>query len=416
MVGTGVFTSLGFQVVDITSGFALLSLWAVGGVFALCGALSYGELAAALPRSGGEYHYLSRSIHPLVGFLSGWVSLTAGFAPPIALAAISFGTYFSQVAPGASVLGLSCGLVALVTLFHLINLRVGSSFQNVFTALKVLLILVFIALPFIFTDVRSGLGFLPRGRDAELILSPPFGVSLLFVMFAYTGWNAATYVVSEVRDPTKNVPRALFLSTLIVMALYVGIHWAFLVTTPLDDLSGKIEIGHVVATRIFGEAGARWMSGILCVALVSSVSAMTWAGPRVTQAMGEDHRLFGVLARTNRAGIPVLAILLQSAIVFLMLVTSTFKSILVFVQVLLTSTSALTVAGVFVLRRRAPDLERPYRTWGYPATPLLFLGISLVALVYSFYQQPRESLAGFALLALGLVAYWLSSRAARQAS
>ena len=416
MVGTGVFTSLGFQVADVTSGFALLSLWAIGGLFALCGALSYGELAAALPRSGGEYHYLTKAIHPGVGFLSGWVSLTAGFAPPIALAAISFGEYFSRVVPGTSVLALSCGLVAFVTLFHLVNLRVGSSFQNVFTALKVLLIVVFIALPFVFSEVRSGIDFAPRGRDAALILSPPFGVSLLFVMFAYTGWNAATYVVSEVRDPTKNVPRALLLATAVVMVLYVGIHWAFLVTTPIDEIRGKIDVGHVVAARIFGEAGARWMSGILCVALVSSVSAMTWAGPRVTQAMGEDHRLFRALSRTTRAGIPVPAILLQSAIVFLMLVTSTFKSILVFVQVLLTLTSALTVAGVFVLRRRAPDLERPYRTWGYPATPLLFLGISVVALGYSLYQQPLESLAGFLLLAVGLAVYWLSPRSVTAAS
>jgi APA family basic amino acid/polyamine antiporter len=200
------------------------------------------------------------------------------------------------------------------------------------------------------------------------------------------------------------------------MVLYVGIHWAFLVTTPIDAIRGQIDVGHVVATQIFGEEGARWMSGILCVALVSTVSAMTWAGPRVTQVMGEDYRLFAALARTSRAGIPVRAILLQSAIVFLMLVTSTFKSILVFVQVLLTLTSALTVLGVFVLRRRAPDLPRPYRAWGYPVTPLLFLGISLVALVYSFYQQPLESLAGFVLLALGLAVYWLSPRAAAAAS
>ena len=405
MVGTGVFTSLGFQVADIDSGFTLLALWTIGGVFALCGALTYGELAAALPRSGGEYHFLSRSIHPTVGFLSGWVSLTAGFAPPIALSAITFGEYFARVVPGTSALALSCGLVAVVTLFHLVNLRVGSSFQNAFTVLKVALICAFIALPFFYTGVRSGLGFAPRSEDPSLILSSPFGVSLLFVMYAYTGWNSATYIVSEVRDPTRNVPRALFFATAVVMVLYVAIHWAFLTTTPIEALRGQIEIGHIVAKHIFGEAGAKWMSGLLCVALVSSVSAMTWAGPRVTQVMGEDYPLFSGLARTNRAGIPVRAILLQSAIVFLMLATSTFRSILVFVQVLLTLTTALTVLGVFVLRRREPDLPRPYRTWGYPVTPALFLGISLVALLYSFYQQPLESLAGFAILVAGLVVY-----------
>lgn len=409
MIGTGVFTSLGFQVADVTTGFALLSLWAIGGVFALCGALAYGELAAAAPRSGGEYHLLSRSIHPFVGFLAGWVSFWVGFALPIALAAIAFGEYFSRVVAAASPLAFSCGLVAVVTVFHLVNLRVGSSFQNVFTALKIALILVFIALPF-FTDQSSGLGFAPRREDLAAILQPPFAVALLFVMYAYSGWNAATYVVGDIREPTKNVPRALFLGTAIVMALYVGIHWAFLETTPIGELRGKIEIGHVVATRIFGVAGGKWMSAFLSLALVSSVSAMTWAGPRVTQVMGEDYGFFRALARTNRAGIPVRAILVQTSIVLVMLVTSTFKSILVYVQLILTLSSALTVAGVFVLRRRAPELERPYRTWGYPVTPRLFLAISLGAMAYTAYEQPRESLLGLVTLAAAVPVYWLSPR------
>ncbi|HEX9734096.1 MAG TPA: amino acid permease [Thermoanaerobaculia bacterium] len=419
MIGTGVFASLGFQVAEVTSGFALLTLWVAGGVFALCGAFSYGELAAALPRSGGELHFLTRSIHPLAGFLAGWVSLTVGFAPPIALVAITFGEYFSRVAPGAPPLALSCTVVALVTLFHLRDLRLGSSFQNLFTGLKVALILVFIALP-LWTDERSGIDFAPRAGDLGVIFSPVYGVSLLFVLYAYTGWNAATYVVGEIRDPTRNVPRALAAATGVVMALYVGIHWSFLVTTPISELAPggvpEVEVGHLVAARVFGEAGGRWMSGLLCVALVSSISAMTWAGPRVTQVLGEDYAMFRALARTNPAGIPVRAILLQTAFVFVMLLTSTFKSILVFVQLILTLSSALTVLGVVVLRRRAPDLPRPYRAWGYPATPLLFLAISVFAMGYTFYNQPWESLAGLAILLLGLPLFWLSPRAGEAAA
>lgn len=415
MIGTGVFASLGFQVADIRSGFALLLLWVLGGVFALCGALSYGELAAALPRSGGEFHFLTRSFHPLVGFLAGWVSVTAGFAPPIALVAITFGEYFSRVTAGASPLALSFAVVALVTLFHLRDLRLGSAFQNFFTALKAALLLLFIALPF-FSGVRSGIDFGPRPGDLGVILSPAFGVSLLFVLYAYTGWNAATYVVGEIRDPTKNVPWALAAATGFVMVLYVGVHWAFLVTTPIDAFAPggvpQVEVGHVVASRVFGDAGGRWMSALLCVALVSSISAMTWAGPRVTQVMGEDYRFFRFLARTNRAGIPMRAILVQTAIVFLMLVTSTFKSILVFVQLILTLSSALTVLGVFALRRKAPDLERPYRVWGYPVTPLVFLAISVFAIGYTLYNQPTESLAGLLILLAGLPVYWLSTRQA----
>lgn len=413
MIGTGVFASLGFQVAQITSGFALLLLWAVGGVFALCGALSYGELAAALPRSGGELHFLTRTLHPLAGFLAGWVSVTVGFAPPIALVAITFGEYLSRVVPGTAPLASSCAVVAVVTLFHLRDLRLGSSFQNLFTALKVTLLVLFIALPFA-TGVRSGIGFAPRPGDLGVILSPVFGVSLLFVLYAYTGWNAATYIVDEVRDPTRNVPRALAVATGCVMVLYVGVHWAFLVTTPTAAFTPggvpEVEVGHVVAARALGEAGGRWMSGFLCVALVSSISAMTWAGPRVTQVMGEDYGLFRRLARTNRAGIPVRAILLQTTIVFIMLLTSTFKSILVFVQLILTLSSALTVLGVFTLRRRAPELPRPYRTWGYPVTPLLFLTISVFAMGHTFYRQPWESLAGLVIVLAGVPVFRLSTR------
>lgn len=411
MIGTGVFTSLGFQVADVKTGFALLTLWTLGGVLALCGALAYAELAAALPRSGGEFHLLSRSIHPAVGFLGGWISVAAGFALPIALAAFAFGEYFARVVPGSSPLLLSCALVAAVTLFHLFTLRLGSSFQNLFTSLKLVLVLIFIALPF-FTEKRSGIGFMPQPEDAGMIWNPGFGVSLLFVMYAYTGWNAATYIVGEVRDPTRNVPRALFASTALVTVLYVAVHWAFLTTTPIDDLVGQLEVGHVVASGIFGETAGQWMSALLCIALVSSVSAMTWAGPRVTQTMGEDYPLFRVLAVTNRAGVPARAILLQTTIVLVMLLTSTFKSMLVYVQMILTLSSALTVIGVFVLRHRAPHLERPYKTWGYPVTPALFLLISGVAMLYTMYNQPWESLAGLVTVVLGLPVYWLSRRSA----
>ncbi len=206
------------------------------------------------------------------------------------------------------------------------------------------------------------------------------------------------------------MPRALFWGTVTVMVLYVGIHWAFLTLVPTAELAGQIEIGHIVASQVFGTAGGKWMSAMLCVALVSSASAMTWAGPRVTQVMGQDFGFFRALAHTNRAGIPMRAILLQTAIVFAMLLTSTFEWILVYVQLILTLSSALTVYGVFALRRREPDLERPYRTWGYPVTPLLFLGISALAMVHTFARQPWESLAGLVTLLVALPVYWLSPR------
>ena len=401
MVGTGVFTSLGFQVVDLHSGFALLLLWVIGGIFALCGALSYGELAAALPRSGGEFHFLGRIYHPAFGFLAGWVSFTAGFAAPIALAAHAFGSYLGQVVR-ISPLVLSCGVVVLVTAFHLRSLRLGSYFQNIFTLFKIALIVVFALAAWLFSRGRAAeIDFAPSSEALGDIASLPFGISLLYVMFAYSGWNAAVYIVGEVREPARDVPRALFLGTAIVLVLYVALNAVFLYTTPIDMLAGKIEIGHVVATHVFGDVAGQMMSTLLSIALVSTISAMVWAGPRVTQMMGEDYPFFAVLART-RNGIPALAILTQSALVLVLLVTSSFDEILVFTQFTLTASSFLAVLGVFVLRRKAPDLPRPYKTWGYPVTPLLFVAISLVIMIYTLIERPWESLAGMATLAVGL--------------
>lgn len=408
MVGTGVFTSLGFQLAGIGQGFSLLLLWTVGGVLALCGALTYGELAAALPRSGGEYNFISRSIHPSVGFLCGWVSLTLGFGPPIALAAIAFGEYFGQVVDIPTT-ALACGVVGVVTLFHLWNLQIGSAFQNVFTVFKVLLILAFMAVPF-FTDKRSEIGFLPQDGWVDEVLSAPFGVSLLFVMFAYTGWNAATYIVGEVRDPQRTVPQALFLGTAGVMLLYVAVHWAFLVTTPADAIRGQVEVGWAVATHVFGAEAGRWVALLLSVALVSTISAMTWAGPRVTQTMGEDYAVFSALGRTNARGIPVYAILLQTAIVFTMILTATFDKILVYVQFILTASSALAVLGVFVLRARSPELPRPYKTLGYPVTPAIFLVLSVITMIWVFVDRPWESLAGLLTVLAGVPFYLWSPR------
>jgi APA family basic amino acid/polyamine antiporter len=409
MVGTGVFTSLGFQIAGIKSPMALLLLWIIGGIFALSGALVYGELAAALPRSGGEYHFLGRIFHPILGFLAGWISFTVGFAAPIALAAMAFGRYFSRVWPQASPLLLSCVIVILVTLVHLRNLRLGSMFQNVFTLFKVLLLLVFIAAAAMVQDPVP-LSYTMDASVLDAMLSTPFAVSLLFVMYAYAGWNAATYVTGEVRDPSKNVPRALLLGTALVTVLYVGVNWAFLHTAPMDELVGQIEVGHISATHIFGVTGGRLMSLLLSIALISSISAMVWVGPRVTQAMGQDFPLFRTLASTNQAGIPIRAILLQSAIVLCLLVTSSFEAILVYTQVVLVLSSLLTVLGVFSLRWREPNLPRPYRTWGYPFTPILFAVISIATVAYTATSKPWETLAGLATVLLGIPIYFLSKR------
>ena len=208
IIGTGIFTSLGFQLADIQSGFPLLMLWVIGGTAALCGALCYGELSAALPRSGGEYHFLSQIYHPALGFMAGFVSATVGFAAPIALAAMAFGTYFAGVFAFGSPLVLSFVVVWVVAVFHLRNLQVGSTFQNLWTIVKLLLIGALIAAGFL-VEPKQEITFLPQAGDTNSIFSGAFAVALVYVMYSYSGWNASSYIIGEVKKPEKNVPRSL---------------------------------------------------------------------------------------------------------------------------------------------------------------------------------------------------------------
>ena len=409
MIGTGVFTSLGYQVGGLPSGFAILMLWLVGGVCAFCGALCYGELAAALPRSGGEYHFLSKIFHPCVGFLSGWLSVTVGFAAPIALAAMAFGEYFGAIFPHAPATLWSLVMVLFVTLIHAGGVKLASGFQNTATWLKVLLILVFIGAGFWFAEGQP-VRFTPQAGDLTLIGSNSFAVSLVYVMYAYAGWNAATYIVGEIRDPQKNVPKAVALGTLLVVGLYLALNAVFLYAAPMSALDGKVDVGHIAAEHIFGIRGGKIMSGLICLGLASSISAMTWVGPRVMKTMGQDLRMLAPLAATNARGVPMLALFIQLLIVVTLLLTASFKTVLTAVQFSIQLGSFATVVGLIVLRIRQPHLPRPYRCWGYPITPLLFLGISLWMMIFVARSNPHETLSGMALLLLGWIVYFVSPK------
>ncbi|WP_088345428.1 MULTISPECIES: amino acid permease [Rhodomicrobium] len=413
MIGIGVFTSLGFQIAAIPSPFALLMLWIIGGLAALCGALCYAELAAMFPRSGGEYNFLSRSYHPAVGFLAGWVSATVGFAAPIALSAMAFGSYFTGVVPGAPPMLMGLIVVWSVSIVHLLGIKQGSVFQNVSTFLKLGLILLFIVAGLVM-GVPQGISFAPTSVDFSLISSAPFAIGLVFVLYSYSGWNAATYIAGEIHDPKKNLPRSIIISVLLVVTLYVALNAVFLYTTPMAQMSGQLNVALVAGTHIFGDAGGRIVGGLICVGLISAISAMTWIGPRVTMAMGEDLPLLNVFARKTANGVPATAIATQLLIVNVLMFTQSFEAVLEFVQFSLTFCSFLTVAGVILLRITRPDLPRPYRTWGYPVTPLVFLSITLFTMYYLLTERPLESLAGLATMFAGLFIYFLSQKTWRQ--
>src|ERR1700681_2494309 len=404
MVGVGVFTSLGFQVKDIPSGFSILLLWAVGGIVALCGVFSYSELGAMFPRSSGEYNFLSRAFHPAFGFLAGFVSATVGFAAPVALAAMAFGQYGRSVLPDAPPLALAIGVVWLVSLVQLGGVRHSSTFQLISTVLKVGLIVAFLIAGFV-VGTPQPISFAPQFSDFTHVTSAPFAIGLVFVMYSFSGWNAATYIIGEMRTPQQNLPRALLTGTLIVLVLYVALNAVFLHTAPIDKLSGQLDVAVVSGRHIFGDVGGRIVGAMICIGLVSSISAMMWIAPRVMMTMGEDIPALRVFARKSGNGAPAYAILFQLAVANLMLFTRSFEAVLDFIQFALLFCSFFTVLGVIKLRITQPDLARPYRAWGYPITPMVFLLVTTFMMYYLLMERPLQSALGVLSMISGLLLY-----------
>ena len=410
MIGTGVFGSLGFQVISIKSVFAIIMLWLTGGVLSFCGALSYAELGAALPRSGGEYNFLSHIYHPMLGFVSGWVSLVAGFAAPIAVASMLFGKYFSNVNPilfnGDKA---AVGVIILISIIHTINTAVGSGFQRVMTFLKVAIIVFFVIAGFLYIPSFS-ISVLPQAGDVNYIFSGSFAVSLIYVSYAYSGWNASAYIAGEMKDPGKNIPKSILYGTVIVTILYVLLNYIFLYTVPMDELAGKQDIGHEAAKAIFGPAGGRIMSGVIAFLLISTISSMIFAGPRVLQVMGEDTYMLKFLSVKSISNIPYIALWFQSLIAITLVVTGSFETILSYVGFNLQLITFLTVLGVIVLRYKEPYLVRPFKTPGYPVVPVLFLALTAWILYSVFVEKPVVGLIGLGTIVIGALIYYLDKK------
>lgn len=408
MIGTGVFTSLGFQLLDIQAAPVILLLWVVGGLLALCGALCYAELGAALPRSGGEYNFLGQVYHPAAGFVSGWVSTTIGFAAPTALAAITSATYLNAVYPEVPVTLAGSLLVLAVGLIHLGNRRGSARFQLLFTGVKVVLIVLFIVAAWAQAPEFQEVRWVPVGGDLALIGTGGFAIALIYVNYAYTGWNAATYLVGEVEDASNKLARILLSGTVLVTLLYLLLHVMFLSVAPMSAMAGKLEIGYVVADFAFGEDGSRLVGLMLALLLVSTVSAMVIAGPRALQVIGQDFHVLRFLALENRHGIPWAAIVFQTGVTLLLVITSTFEAILVFASFTLALNTLLTVLGVWRLRRIRPDLPRPFAVPWYPWPMIIYVAITLWTLIFVLWERPVEALVGAGLILAGWLFYLVS--------
>ena len=418
MVGTGIYTSLGIQLMSLSSGFAILAVWALGGLGALCGALSYAELAAQMPESGGEYYYLSKIYHPSLGTMAGIVMQASAFAAPIALFCMAFGKYFEAIFPNVSPTLASMLLVTIITAIHLVNHRCSSWFQDIVTGLKFFLIAAILFIGFRYATGSPKI-FLPSHTAFKELLNPSSGVALIFCYYAYSGWNSTTYMAGDVASSQKTVGRSLIIGTLIVIGIYLLTNAVFLMAAPINELRGILDVGHVAAVHLLGEKGAYLMSSCIAIGLVAGVSGMVWVGPSIAQMMGKDLPTLRWLSQTSSAGVPLRAFLLQYVLVMILLLTGSFKFVLICSQFPLICCEMLGVLGVIVLRCRANKKDKIsngektqplFRSPLYPLPQLIFLGISLMALVYAMMTNPREGMIGIAILAVSLALYPLLHR------
>jgi APA family basic amino acid/polyamine antiporter len=392
MVGVGVFTSLGFQLFDLNSGPQILFLWALGGLIALCGAFCYAEVAAMLPRSGGEYHFLRSIYHPSLGFMAGMLSAFAGFSAPTAITALAFGEYLHKAIGGIPVQHAAAGVILLGTAAHAVSTKTSARVQVAATGLKLLLILVFIGAAWTM-EGKGDIRWTPDFKiDSLAVLTPGFAVALLYVTYSYTGWNAAVYGLEEWNDPQKTVRRALLWGTVLVAILYVGLNASFLHSAPVAYLKGQEAVGHIAATSLFGEEAARMVSGLFALGLFASASALLWAGPRVLGAMGRNMRSLSFFA--PRKDVPHLALLFQMIVALVLVYAAGLRDLMEATQIGLTLSTSLVVAGSMVMRVRAPELPRPVKIPFYPLPPLIFLTMAGFVIVYSAIQNPKTTLAG----------------------
>jgi basic amino acid/polyamine antiporter, APA family len=401
MIGTGVFTSVGFQLSAVQNTWSILLLWVIGGMLALFGAFAYAELGTHFQESGGDYIYLSRVFHPFLGYLSAWAGLTVGFSAPVALAAIAFTKYLAPFGLQGNV-WLAITIIILIGLMHSFTIRHSSRLQNVTTLVKVLFIFVLIILAFTVTGNSPGSLNFSSSWHSEIV-QRGFAVSMVYVAFAYIGWNAAAYVVDEIKDPSRNLPKALIGSTLFVAVLYVFFQIALLKHATVDQLSGKEEVTFIAFDNLLGNAGGKWVSIFIAIQLIATISSYLWVGPRVTCAMAMENNLWQRLSKKNKYGIPVAAVWAHVAISIVLTLTGSFERILLYAGFVLQLMASLTVAtSLFLKSAKTGTFKSPFK----PLLQVIFLLFNGWVLIFTLVDRPVESIAGLGILAVGAIIYY----------
>jgi len=418
MVGAGIFIMSGLLMKDLGNPLVMLALWIAGGAIALCGALSYGELGAAIPHAGGEYIFLSKLYHPIAGFLSGWVSFFVGFSAPIAASAIGFSEYFTRAFPGLLHLGLFGGgseavilkkiyaslIVIAFTLIHMRGIEFGSKVQNLLTVLKVGLIVGLVAVAFL--SGKGTLSHMFQGESYRFNFGgwKTAGLSLMWIMFAYSGWNASAYIGSEVKNPSRNLPRSLILGTGIVILLYLGLNLFYIYAVPPADMSGVTPIAGLAGGNLFGKSFENILSVLISFALFSSLSAFIILGPRVYYSMAKDKCFFKFVSEVHPVHkVPAKSVLLQGLIAVVFLIFR-LDQILTFMGFSLGIFPILAVAGVFKVRRSRMS---PYKMPGFPIVPIIYILAAIMILILGFLRSPGPSSGAILTVIVGVPFYFI---------
>ncbi len=406
MVGTGVFTSLGFQLAVVQNTWSIVLLWVLGGVLALIGAFTFAELGTHYAHeNGGDYIFISKGLHPFLGYLSAWVSLVGGFAAPVAIAGKAMESYLVPFWPssGAPDLRLlTVVVVLLIGLLHSFTLRHSSVFQNVTTLVKIGFIAAILVIG-VFVSALPGNALRWDTSYQTEVFTSPFAVSLLYVTYAYTGWNAAAYIVAEIRDPRQNLPRALLVGTLGVAIIYIGLQLVLLKFARVNQLQGQVDVAVISMANVLGTSGGRWISAGIAFQLIATMSSYVWIGGRVTQRMAQDFPLWRFFGKQTTQQIPVRAIWLQVGITLLLLFSGTLEQVLLCTSFVLQLMGTLAVASLLRTPRQPGDFPSPFRPWLQWAYILFSLFVSGFILT----DRPKESLIGLAVVVVGGATYWL---------
>jgi APA family basic amino acid/polyamine antiporter len=434
VIGSGIFLTTGIMAQSIPSAGLILLTWFFGGLIVLAGALTYAEMGAAMPEAGGQYVYLKQAYGPLYGFLFGWNMFLVSMSGSIAALAAAFAEYFGFFFPSLSnqeiifsttlnilnhshVYSLSMGQIIAVTIIiilsgvNYIGAAPGKIIQNILTMVKIGIITAFIILGFtIGTKTRINFDvdalFHPGGLNpGQLIVG--CGIALIAVFWAFDGWHNINYIAGEIKKPQRNLPYSLVMGTLIITVLYVSVNVVYLLALPVEEMKGVVRIAEKAANSLFGKATTGVLSAAVLISILGALHGAVFVGPRVYYAMAKDKLFFQRAARVHpRFRTPGFAILCQAIWSCFLCLTGTFEQLFTFAMFINILFWTAAAASVFKLRKKYPELPRPYKTWGYPVTPLVFIIVLLIILVNTLIKKPVESLAGLGLAVIGIPIYY----------